>query len=128
MLKISAFLFEALIFFVTFFYQEKKVNRVKLNNIKAFRIKPLMLKVYLINGLFLHVEIARLIFYKQNLTTFLFVISTLQFEQHWLLHPCVNYHLQSSSLRCLAGFHLFLFYQQRFRLFRVLLKASDKEN
>jgi len=27
MWKISAFLFEALIFFVTFFYQEKKVNK-----------------------------------------------------------------------------------------------------
>jgi len=28
MLKISAFLFAALIFFVSFFYQEKKENRV----------------------------------------------------------------------------------------------------
>jgi len=44
MLKISAFLFEALIFFVTFFYQEKKVKRVKLNSINALITKYLILK------------------------------------------------------------------------------------
>ena len=36
-LKISAFLFAALIFFVSFFYQEKKENRVYENRLSAIR-------------------------------------------------------------------------------------------
>jgi hypothetical protein len=42
-LKISAFLFGALIFFVTFFYQEKKVSRGYLNTVKTLRRKYLIL-------------------------------------------------------------------------------------
>jgi hypothetical protein len=39
----TAFLFAALIFFVSFFYQEKKENRSLLNNVKPLRIKPQIL-------------------------------------------------------------------------------------
>jgi len=43
MLKISAFLFAALIFFVSFFYQEKKENGFD-KRVKYLRTKSLILK------------------------------------------------------------------------------------
>ena len=46
MLKFSAFLFAALIFFVSFFYQEKKENEV--NTILSLGLHMLYLRSYLL--------------------------------------------------------------------------------
>jgi hypothetical protein len=50
-LKISAFLFAALIFFVSFFYQEKKESRVLSNRLKTLRSKCLIQIFYLYQGI-----------------------------------------------------------------------------
>jgi hypothetical protein len=46
-LKISAFLFAALIFFVSFFYQEKKESILLNNRVKTLRSKCLIQKYHL---------------------------------------------------------------------------------